>query len=144
MSDPLDPYKELGVATDADHDVIEAAWHALLRKYHPDTFEGDAEVATERTQRINAAHALIGTPENRRDFDRTRAAAAPPPPRRGPRISVARYFGRRREGDEPPRRFGLGAVLLVALTMFLLGLGLSDVERLWDARERAPAEGAPP
>ena len=120
--------------------MIEAAWHALLRKYHPDTFEGDAGVATERTQRINAAHALIGTPDTRRDFDRTRAAA--PPPRRGPRISVARYFGRRREGDEPPRRFGLGAVLVVALTMFLLGLWLSDVERLWDAGERAPTAEA--
>ncbi len=122
--------------------MIEAAWHALIRKYHPDRFEGDAAVATGRTQRINAAHALIATSEKRREFDRTRTAAAAPP-RRGPRISVSRYFGRDREGNETPHRFGLGAVLIVALTMFLLGLWLSDVERAWDARPAAAEAAAP-
>ena len=32
-----DHYAALGVAPDADHEVIKAAFRALAKKYHPDT-----------------------------------------------------------------------------------------------------------
>jgi curved DNA-binding protein CbpA len=144
MADEPDPYEELGVARGAEQEVVEAAYHALIRKYHPDhATDGDEAVANERAQRLNAAWALIGTEEKRRAWD-ARVAAPPPPPRppdgpeprrrRGPRVSVARYFGRRREEGEA-RRIGWGAAAVVAATLALLAFWLADVRRYWGAAE---------
>ena len=148
--DLSDPYEELGVSRGAEQEVVEAAYHALIRKYHPDHAEGgDAAEANERAQRLNAAWALIGTEEKRRTWDARAAAPAPPPPassaapapprRRGPRVSVSRYFGRRREEGEA-RRTGWGAAAVVAVTLALLAFWLADVRRYWDAAEPVAVE----
>lgn len=85
MVAPRNPYAVLGVTAEADDVVIRAAYKALLRKHHPDL--NPAADAADRTQALNEAFALIGTPERRARFDRDRAAGAaprppgPPPPR---------------------------------------------------------------
>jgi DnaJ domain len=81
----LDPYRELGISPQAEPEVIEGAYRALARKYHPDVNPQGAE----RMKRINAAHDLLRDPEQRRAYDRSRgkqqgpaeARSSSPPPR---------------------------------------------------------------
>ena len=71
MPDGLDPYKILQVDSEAEDEVIQAAYRRLARKYHPDlaaTPEGAARMSA-----INAAWELIGDPAARAVFDRSRA-----------------------------------------------------------------------
>ena len=54
-----DPYKILGVSPDASDEDIKTAYRALARKYHPDKYQGDsdmAEMAGEKMKEINAAY----------------------------------------------------------------------------------------
>ena len=40
MADPVDPYKVLQVDSEAEDEVIQAAYRRLARKYHPDLMPG--------------------------------------------------------------------------------------------------------
>jgi hypothetical protein len=82
MPDEVDPYKTLQVDREAEDEVIQAAYRRLARKYHPDLAES-AEAAA-RMAGINAAWELIGDPEARRAYDRSRAGASPAPGSTGP------------------------------------------------------------
>src|SRR3954465_945004 len=68
---PLDPYKVLQVDSEAEDEVIQAAYRRLARKYHPDLAE--TADAANRMAAINAAWELIGAPAKRQAFDRSRA-----------------------------------------------------------------------
>lgn len=68
---PTDPYKTLQVDSEAEDEVITAAYRRLARKYHPDVAP-DPESAT-RMAAINAAFERIGEPAKRAAFDRDRA-----------------------------------------------------------------------
>ncbi len=71
MSDlPLDPYKTLQVDSEAEDEVISAAYRRLARKYHPDVAPG-AE-AGARMLAINAAWETIGDPARRAAYDKGR------------------------------------------------------------------------
>jgi len=76
VADALDPYKVLQVDPEAEDEVIQAAYRRLAQKYHPDRAEGPEAVA--RMIAINAAWELIGEPELRAAYDRSRKAPAPP------------------------------------------------------------------
>jgi curved DNA-binding protein CbpA len=89
-------YEILNVAPDAESVVIEAAYRALMKKYHPDhASAGPAGGPSAAT--INAAYATLRDVERRADYDRRewtkaqnfRLAAyqAPPVPR------MSRVFG---------------------------------------------------
>jgi hypothetical protein len=52
--------------------VIRAAYHALMRRYHPDA--DPSSDASRRAQAINAAYAVLSDPESRARYDGTRAA----------------------------------------------------------------------
>ena len=57
-----DPYKILGVSRDATDIEIKNAYRALARKYHPDNYAKDpdmAELATEKMKEINEAYETI-------------------------------------------------------------------------------------
>jgi curved DNA-binding protein CbpA len=71
MTAPLDPYKTLQVDSEAEEEVIAAAYRRLARKYHPDVSPGPEAAA--RMTAINAAWALIGDPARRAAYDRERA-----------------------------------------------------------------------
>ena len=72
MSVP-DPYKVLQVDSEAEDEVIEAAYKRLARKYHPDVSPDPASV--ERMVRINQAWELLRDPVRRAAVDRARARA---------------------------------------------------------------------
>lgn len=52
-----DPYELLGVRRGAEPEVVDAAYRALMKKYHPDRHGGAADPG--RAQRINAAYEEI-------------------------------------------------------------------------------------
>lgn len=70
MADTFDPYKTLQVDPEADDEVIRAAYRGLARKYHPDVSPGPEAAA--RMAAINVAWGLIGDPDARRRYDRSR------------------------------------------------------------------------
>ncbi len=72
MPEPADAYKVLQVDSEAEDEVIQAAYRRLARKYHPDLASG-AEAAA-RMAAINAAWELIGKPGARAAYDRARLA----------------------------------------------------------------------
>jgi curved DNA-binding protein CbpA len=67
-----DPYRVLGVASDASSSSIKRRWRELAREHHPDRAAGDREEAnrlTGRMARINAAYDLLRDPLRRARFD---------------------------------------------------------------------------
>ena len=71
MPDAIDPYKVLQVDSEAEDEVIQAAYRRLARKYHPDL--AATPEAAARMSAINAAWELIGDPAARAAFDGSRA-----------------------------------------------------------------------
>jgi curved DNA-binding protein CbpA len=78
LADALDPYKVLQVDSEAEDEVIQAAYRRLAQKYPPDRAAGPEAAA--RMIAINAAWELIGEPEVRAAYDRSRKAPASPAP----------------------------------------------------------------
>jgi curved DNA-binding protein CbpA len=77
MPDQIDPYKILQVDSEAEDEVIQAAYRRLARKYHPDL--AASPDAANRMAAINAAWELIGEPAKRVAFDRERTPLATKP-----------------------------------------------------------------
>ena len=78
-----DHYKVLQVDSEAEADVIQAAYRRLAQKYHPDVAGGTP--AAERMAAINAAWAVLRDPASRAAYDRERAGARAAPSRDDPR-----------------------------------------------------------
>ena len=74
MKEFPDHYAALGIRPTADQEVIAAAYRALVKKYHPDTAQGDGETAALRFREVKDAYDVLGNPERRSDYDRQRAA----------------------------------------------------------------------
>ena len=66
-----DPYRVLGVSSDASDAEIKRAYRKLARQYHPDRNPDDA-AAEERFKAIQAAYENVGTAEARREYDQSR------------------------------------------------------------------------
>lgn len=75
MASAMDYYAILGVAPDSEEVVIQAAYRALMRRYHPDT--NASPEATERATAINAAYSILSDPVARAAYDRSRRGAEP-------------------------------------------------------------------
>ena len=76
-----DHYAALGIASDADQEVIKAAFRALAKNCHPDTTADPGaaqvrfpEIAKARFREINEAHAVLSNPAARAEYDRLLAA----------------------------------------------------------------------
>ncbi|MEO6199769.1 MAG: DnaJ C-terminal domain-containing protein [Cryobacterium sp.] len=67
-----DFYKILGVAKDASPAELKKAYRKLARKYHPDANPGNP-AAEEKFKELSEAHAVIGDPEQRKEYDAVRA-----------------------------------------------------------------------
>jgi curved DNA-binding protein CbpA len=68
----VDHYQTLQVSRHAEPEVIDRAWRALAKKYHPDTASpAEREKATRRLQRVNEAYAVLSDPVRRRAYDKT-------------------------------------------------------------------------
>jgi curved DNA-binding protein CbpA len=69
-----DAYRVLQIRPDAEAAVVNAAFRALARQYHPDGAAPDpAKMAA-----VNRAYALVRTPELRAAYDRQRESIAKP------------------------------------------------------------------
>ena len=106
MSDQanFDPYSTLQVTPTAEPEVVQAAFRALARKYHPD--RDQTRVAADQMAKLNRAYSLLRDPKARETFDRARrtmtvtssphANTANPPPVRssgGSVLQFGRYSG---------------------------------------------------
>lgn len=56
-----DPYKVLQVSPDASDEEIKTSYRELVRKYHPDNYNGNplSDLATEKMQEVNEAYDSI-------------------------------------------------------------------------------------
>jgi len=67
----MDYYVVLGIAEDADEEMIRSAFRALARRYHPDVGAGSSPV---EFQRAREAYETLVDPERRRRYDQLRAS----------------------------------------------------------------------
>ncbi len=70
MTDGPDPYKVLQVDSEAEDEVIQAAYRRLAQKYHPDVATGPEAAA--RMAAINVAWEVLRDPGRRAAFDLAR------------------------------------------------------------------------
>jgi len=63
-----DLYGVLGVNPSAPQEQIRSQYRVLVRKYHPDLHPGDASAAL-MMERVNAAYDVLGSSEERRQYD---------------------------------------------------------------------------
>jgi len=71
----FDPYGVLGISPRATQQEILDAYRSMIREYHPDLFASDKhawvrETASARMGQVNEAWSMLGTPEDRAEFDR--------------------------------------------------------------------------
>lgn len=112
-----DYYRLLGVARDAEPEVIAAAYKALARKYHPDT--GDDAASKEQFQALNEAYSVLSDPGARSDYDRQfESAAGRATPATTPPLETSAQFAPMIITDET-RPHGLVDVLLDVLFLFV-------------------------
>jgi curved DNA-binding protein CbpA len=99
----------LNVSPDADPAVIEAAYKALMKKYHPDMVIGEPEGTQRKAAEINRAYQILRSPERRADYDareqaRHEAIRMPGPDMRAPPFQPL-----------PPQRSKWSALFLIAI-----------------------------
>ncbi|QUD86361.1 J domain-containing protein [Phenylobacterium montanum] len=118
-------YETLGVSPTAEPEVIQAAYRALMRKYHPDTNGGAG--ADAQAKRISEAYATLSDLDRRAAYDlrlrakarSERAAADASPSASPPDRAPPPNLDRRRAKQW--RNWGLGALSAIALA----GMGLA-------------------
>ena len=71
----MDYYVVLGIAEDADEEMIRSAFRALARRYHPDVGAGSSPV---EFQRAREAYETLVDPERRRRYDQLLASRQHP------------------------------------------------------------------
>lgn len=64
-------YDWLEISKQASPEVIEKAYKALVKKYHPDLQEGDKHEAEEILKKINEAYDVLSNSEKRTEYDAT-------------------------------------------------------------------------
>ncbi len=75
MRSDADYYAVLGVLPSIEQAALAAVYRALLKKYHPDVFDGPKAEAERITKELNEAYEVLGDPETRAQYDSSRAAA---------------------------------------------------------------------
>ena len=98
-----DFYELLGVSPTAEDIVIQAAYKAMMRRYHPDT--NATPEAEARAKAINEAYDVLRDPERRRRYDaqrKGRETSAPPRPAQQPRPEARPSPQASRAREAPP------------------------------------------
>lgn len=75
----FDPYRVLEIQPSATQDEVKQAYRRLAKRFHPDSHQTVA--SHERIAQINAAYEVLGDPQQRRGYDRSRTAPRQRPPR---------------------------------------------------------------
>ena len=113
-------YDLLGIARHADPAVVQAAYRALAKLYHPDVARGPKDLAAARFRAINEAYEVLADARRRVKYDaqldalvtEPQAPPAPPRPTRGPRTPETEpqpYSGAPEWKPSPQSETGAGA-----------------------------------
>ena len=62
-------YDTLQVAPTASPEIIQAAYKALAKQYHPDLYQGDKDYAKHKMQQINEAYRVLSSSTLRNEYD---------------------------------------------------------------------------
>lgn len=62
-------YEILQVSENASDEVIRMAYKALVKKYHPDVFEGDKKIAEEKMKELNEAYEILSNLQKKKEYD---------------------------------------------------------------------------
>lgn len=62
-------YEQLGIKQNATQEEIKEAYKALVKKYHPDVYQGDKNYAEKKTKEINAAYDILSNPTKKAEYD---------------------------------------------------------------------------
>ena len=62
-------YDILGVSNTATNSEIKKAYKTLVKKYHPDVFEGDKSVADSKIKQLNEAYEVLSNADERAKYD---------------------------------------------------------------------------
>jgi hypothetical protein len=143
-----DYYGILGVQPTADATEIDDAYRTLAKQLHPDRRPDDPE-SLERFKQVTVAHDVLGDPQRRVEYDRTRLAGprslsgtewrAPSASMSGAVQAPVRRAAPTIPGP-PPRRFPRGRLLAFGIALVLVGLVVGawrvqvtrDENALWD------------
>jgi DnaJ-class molecular chaperone len=102
-----DPYKVLGVPRGASEDELRRAYRKLVKENHPDVNPGNSAAAEDKIRAINAAFAIVGDEDKRRQFDQGQIDANGEPRRGYQRAGTA---GGQRPGQPGAEDFGFGDI----------------------------------
>lgn len=69
MTPWIDYYEELEISRNASEETIKAAYRAMCKKYHPDTYTGDKPFAENKIKRIYAAYDTLGNEDSKKMYD---------------------------------------------------------------------------
>ena len=84
-------YKELGVKTNASKEEIKLAYLSMLKKYHPDIYDGDPKIAQDKTALLNECYSTLKDDEKRLKYDQKLFASK----QKSPDDYILREFFRR-------------------------------------------------
>lgn len=70
-------YEELGVEKNADISEIKKAYLSLLKKYHPDLYQGDKNYAQAQTQKLNMIYNVLKDENQRKIYDESAGLSTP-------------------------------------------------------------------
>ena len=76
MDPNKDYYAILGVHPTAEKAVIEAAYKALAKRYHPDMNRDNSDEAKRRMQEINEAYSILSDSNKRKEYDKAKGEGA--------------------------------------------------------------------
>lgn len=62
-------YEKLGIAQNATQAEIKDAYKNLVKKYHPDVYQGDKAYAEKMTKEINIAYDILSNPTKKAEYD---------------------------------------------------------------------------
>ena len=67
-----DYYAILGIMPSAEDVVVQGAYRALARRYHPDVWTGDKAFAESKMKELNEAYAVLSDKKKRERYDNFR------------------------------------------------------------------------
>lgn len=62
-------YEKLGISKNATQKQIKDAYKDLVKKYHPDVYQGDKSFAEKMTKEINVAYDILSDPKKKAKYD---------------------------------------------------------------------------
>jgi hypothetical protein len=127
----IDPYTVLGVSPNVDDAALAAVYRALLKKYHPDLFEGPKAEAERKTTAIIQAYSLLRNPDARRAYDAGRHTGGDTTASRASRTNAYsndfeidwNAVRRQRKPQRHPRNTLIATALIGACVLLLAWLG---------------------